>query len=474
MAEHGGDVLVFLPGAAEIRRVGTALQERGLPDGTRVHALFGNLPQHEQDAALDPAPAGQRKVVLSTSIAETSLTIEGVRVVVDSGLSRVPRFDPRTGMTHLETVRVSRASADQRAGRAGRVAPGVCYRLWPEPEHAGLLAHGTPEILDADLAPLALELAAAGIDDPVALRWLDAPPAAAFAQARGLLTQLGALGPHDGRITAHGARMAALPMHPRLAHMVLRGGALGLAPLACDLAALLGERDLLRGDGPRQPDADVRLRLDLLRGRDDIPATLLGWGVDREGVRRVRQEARALRDRLPAMHRGRLSADPADAASVGRLLSLAYPDRIARRREGGDGRYVLRNGRGATLPDGGQSLAREEWLVAAEVGGGATQERRILLAAPTSAAEVAEEHGALLERVDEYAWDADAQAVRPRRVVRLGALVLESAALRDADPARVAARAAGAGADCRPRRAAVERRRAPAARAPGRRARLGG
>jgi ATP-dependent helicase HrpB len=431
LAAHDGDVLVFLPGAAEIRRVGALLDDGALPGAVRVHALFGNLPQHEQDAALDPAPPGARKVVLSTSIAETSLTIEGVRVVVDAGLARVPRFDPRTGMTHLETVRVSRASAEQRAGRAGRVAPGACYRLWPEAEHAGLLAHATPEVLDADLAPLALELAAAGVSDPSELRWLDVPPAAAFAQARALLAQLGALDA-AGRMTPHGRAMAGLPVHPRLAHMTLRARALGLAALACDLAALLAERDVLRGDGPLQPDADVRLRLDLML-RGDVPGTVLGWGVDREGVRRARQEARALRDAL----RAGPPATAGDAASAGRLLSLAYPDRIARRRDAGGGRYVLRNGRGAVLPEG-QSLGREPWLVAAELGGGATQERRILLAAPVAPDELLAEHGTHVERGEEYAWDAEAGAVRARRTVRLGALTLEEAALRDVDPERVA------------------------------------
>jgi ATP-dependent helicase HrpB len=235
-------------------------------------------------------------------------------------------------------------------------------------------------------------------------------------------------------MTAHGHAMAALPLHPRLAHMTLRARALGLAALACDLAALLAERDVLRGDGPVQPDADVRLRLELLRGRGgDVPSTMLGWSVDREGVRRARQEARSLRDAL-----GVRSAGDVDAVEAsGRLLSLAYPDRIARRREPGGSRYVLRNGRGAVLPDG-QPLAREPWLVAAELGGGATQERRVLLAAPVSPDELLEEHGALIERTEELAWDVDAGAVRARRVVRLGALVLEEAALRDPDPERVA------------------------------------
>ncbi|MDF1502899.1 ATP-dependent helicase HrpB [Roseisolibacter sp. H3M3-2] len=436
---HAGDVLVFLPGAAEIRRVGGLLADGPLPAGTRVHALHGTLPQHEQDAALDPSPPGTRKVVLSTAIAETSLTIEGVRVVVDAGLARVPRFDPRTAMTHLDTVRASRASAEQRAGRAGRVAPGDCYRLWAEAEHAGLVPHASPEVLDADGAPLALELAAAFLADPAALPWLDVPPGAAFAEARAQLAQLGALDA-AGRVTAHGTAMAALPMHPRLAHMALRARALGLAALACDLAAPLGARDLLRADGPVPPDADVRLRLDLL-ARGDVPATALGWAVDREGVRRARQEARALRDALDV----RAPATADDQASAGRLLSLAYPDRVARRRDpslpsgqaSGEGRYLLRNGRGAALPDG-QALAREPWLVAAELGGTVTQERRILLAAPVTLAELLEEHADQLARSDEVAWDDAADAVRARRTTRAGALVLEAGPAREADPEAVA------------------------------------
>ncbi|HEX2079008.1 MAG TPA: ATP-dependent helicase HrpB, partial [Longimicrobium sp.] len=263
VASSEGDVLVFLPGAGEIHRVEEMLRDADLPPHVRVMPLYGNLPQPAQDEAIAPSPPGRRKVVLATSIAETSLTIEGVRVVVDSGLMRVPRFSPRTGMTRLETVTVSRASAEQRCGRAGRLAPGVCWRMWPEHAQAGLVPHGTPEILDADLAPLALELAAWGVADPAELAWLDPPPPAAFAQARELLRELGALDP-AGAVTPHGRAMAELPLHPRLAHLLLRGRELGLGGLACDLAALLSERDVFRrGDGPR--DADLRLRLEALR-----------------------------------------------------------------------------------------------------------------------------------------------------------------------------------------------------------------
>src|SRR6185503_11785693 len=207
-----------------------------------VIPLHGSLPQTMQDRALGPSMPGRRKVVLATSIAETSLTIDGVRVVVDGGLARVPRYSPRSGMTRLATVRVSRASADQRRGRAGRQAPGICYRLWNAHEEATLLPRGVPEILETDLAPLALDLAAAGIADAADLAWLDPPPAAALAEAQGLLVQLGALDP-AGRITPHGLRLTRFALHPRLAHMVVRARELGAGKVACELAALLSERD---------------------------------------------------------------------------------------------------------------------------------------------------------------------------------------------------------------------------------------
>ncbi|MFD0871991.1 ATP-dependent helicase HrpB, partial [Paenibacillus residui] len=262
LQDEPGDLLVFLPGAGEIRRVAERLEEQGMARTVRIAPLYGGLSAEEQDRAIAPCPPGERKVVLATSIAETSLTVEGVRVVVDSGLMRVPRFSPRTGMTRLETVPVSRASADQRRGRAGRQGPGVCYRLWAEEDNRRLAPQSLPEMLEADLAPLALELAVWGAD-PQELRWLDAPPAGALAQARELLGQLGALS-EDGAVTPHGKRMAELGLHPRLAHMVLQAIPLGLGDLACELAALLSERDPLRG---RQAaaDADVRLRVEALR-----------------------------------------------------------------------------------------------------------------------------------------------------------------------------------------------------------------
>ncbi len=271
-----GDLLVFLPGMGEIRRVEGLLQDLGAD----VIPLHGNLTPDRQDRAILPSPPGRRKVVLATSIAETSLTIEGVRVVVDAGLSRVPRYSPRTGMTRLATVRVSRASAEQRRGRAGRVAPGVCYRLWSRLEDAALPERSPPEILEADLAPLALDLAAAGVGDPTELRWLDPPPTAAFSEARSLLVQLGALD-RAGGCTRHGAAMTRLALHPRLAHMVMKASDLGARDTACEMAALLTERDPL-GRQQGVPEADIRTRLDLLRG------TTVRHDVDREALRRAR------------------------------------------------------------------------------------------------------------------------------------------------------------------------------------------
>jgi len=424
LAAEEGDVLVFLPGAGEIRRVEEMLAVEGVPPDVRVMPLFGNLAQEAQDEAIRPSPPGRRKVVLATSIAETSLTIEGVRVVVDSGLMRVPRFSPRTGMTRLETVAVSRASADQRRGRAGRTAPGVCHRLWTEAEDAALQPHRPPEILEADLAPLALELASWGVADPLELQWLDAPPAAAFAQARELLAELGALDA-SGAVTAHGRRVAALPLHPRLAHMLLRAKEMRLGATACDLAALLAERDVLRGDG-RAPDADVRLRLAALRRERGA-----GYSVDHAALHRVTAEGRDLRRQLG------VSPADADDDAAGVLLALAYPDRIAQRRPGGGARYLLRNGRGAAFPEP-QSLSEHPYLVAAELDD-AGREGRIQLAAPVELAEVERHFADQVATEESVAWDDAAGAVRARRVRRLGALVLHEAPLAEADPGQVAA-----------------------------------
>ncbi len=417
VAEEDGDVLVFLPGEGEIRRVEAALAGDPRCHSLRLAPLYGNLPQEQQDLAL--RPGRERRVVLATAIAETSLTIEGVRVVVDGGLMRVPRFDPGSGMTRLETMRVSRASADQRRGRAGRLGPGVCYRLWSEATHRTLAAQTTPEIMQADLAPLALDLAQWGVADPGDLAWLAPPPAAAYAQARGLLTELGALDA-DGRITAHGLAMARLPMHPRLAHMVLKGKTIGLGGLACDIAALLSERDILRSQ-PGGRDADLRLRAEALRG------PTRGLAIDRSGVQRAREQARQWRRQL------KVGDEHDDIERTGLVLALAYPDRIARRRPGGEPRYQLSNGRGAFFGEV-EPLATADWLAVADVDGD-KREARIFLAAPLSMADIEESFADLIGVRDEVAWDAREEAVRARRVRRLGALALKDEPLADADPA---------------------------------------
>ena len=449
LASEAGDMLVFLPGTAEIRRVASMLEEAAVPADVRVVPLHGSLPLEQQDLAIQASPPGRRKVVLATSIAETSLTIDGVRVVIDSGLMRVPRFSPRTGMTRLETLRVSRASADQRRGRAGRVAPGVAYRLWAEHEESHLVDHGAPEILEADLTSLALTLAEAGIVEPMELPWLDIPPPAAFAHARELLTQLGALDAR-GSITPHGRRLADLPMHPRLAHMIVAAPD-GLTALACDFAALLGERDVLRTGGP-QVDADLRLRLEAMHspGRDMIQ----GMTVDRDAVRRAREQSREWQRRLACAAR---DSSPPDIERAGLLLALAYPDRIAQRRTGGEeshrgpsavgaprttmhaggGRFLLRNGRGAVLMSP-QALTAESYIVVAELDD-RRPEARIFLAAPIALDELEAGLGDQIVAETVVAWDAATRAVSARRQRRLGALVLADAPLRDADPARIAA-----------------------------------
>ncbi|MGL4527937.1 MAG: ATP-dependent helicase HrpB, partial [Aestuariivirga sp.] len=377
LSETGKSLLVFLPGEAEIRRTEQALDASVLPEGTTVHPLFGAMGFAAQDAAIRPAPEGQRKVVLATTIAETSLTIDGIGAVIDTGYKRVPRFDPASGMTALETTRVSLASADQRRGRAGRLGPGVCYRLWPEAETRALVPHDVPEIFVADLAPLALELAAWGLSDPLGLPWLDPPPAAAFAQARDLLKRLEAIG-EDGRIATMGKAMVRLPLHPRLAHMVVRGRSMR----AAEIAAMLSERDGL----PRDAGADIGGRLARIQGaaRDRI----------RQSARQIRQIAGI--------------DDDGQGLSDGVLVALAFPDRIAQRR-GGDRRYRLSGGGGAILPEH-DALMTEDWLAVATTDG-AAGDQKIFLAAPLSRREIEENFAHLIETRDGVVWDSRARAV---------------------------------------------------------------
>jgi ATP-dependent helicase HrpB len=423
LEEHDGDILCFLPGAAEIGRVQRALIAAGPAQGVNILPLYGELAGAAQDAALAPAAPGQRKVVLATTIAETSLTIEGIRVVVDAGLRRYAEFDPATGMSHLVTAKVSQAAADQRRGRAGRLNSGICYRLWSEGTQASLAPHTAPEITHADLAPLALELACWGAADAAALCWLDPPPTAPLAQARDLLQRLDAI---DGamRITPHGRALAAAGTHPRLAHMLVKSRDLEAPRLASDLAAILSERDILRSTAGSR-DVDLRLRVSALRG--DVRALPPGIDVDHRALTQARRNsADWQRDFTPGI---RENADPHDDTGI--LLALAYPDRIGRAR-GEGGRYVLANGRGARFAEP-QALSKSEFIVAAELDG-AEREARIFLAAPLQLTDIERLFAAHIVEHAEIAWDEREEMIHARRLRRLGELVLQSSEIRDADP----------------------------------------
>lgn len=420
-----GDVLAFLPGAGEIRQTEALLHQQPAAQGVVITTLFGDLPFAEQQRSIQPDRNGRRKLVLTTPIAETSLTIEGIGVVVDSGWQRVPRFDPRSGLTRLETVRVSAASATQRAGRAGRLGPGVAYRLWSENTQQGLVPHNEPEIREADLAPLALELAQWGVSDAQSLCWLDPPPDSSLAQARELLQQLQALD-SQGRITLHGKRMAALPLHPRLAHMMLRAEEQGEGALACDVAALLVERDPMRqrrGAG----QCDFSLRLEALRAhRRSGERAAREYGADGGACVAAERAARQWRRLLGVT----LDNSAVDPYRVGALLAWAYPDRIARERPAGSGRYLLANGRGAALPQ--ECSGEGSWLVAASVDGRA-REGRIFLAAPLQPSALDSLFGETTGWQNEVYWDSASAAVISREVRRFGALILESRPLAHAD-----------------------------------------
>ncbi len=394
LAEEEGSVLAFLPGQREIERTAERLAER-LPADVDITPLYGGLDGRAQDAAIRPADAGRRKVVLATAIAETSVTIDGVRVVIDSGLSRLPKFEPSTGLTRLETVRVSRASADQRAGRAGRTAPGIALRLWRAEQTAALPAFTPPEILEADLSGLLLDCAAFGVSDPASLSFLDAPPAAAVAEARSLLQRLEALD-EAGRLTAAGEAMRRLALPVRLAHMVARAAEDGHALAAAELAVLLSERGL----GGRSADLDDRLQ----RFRRE------------RGARA--EQARRLAARLAKSAGGERAGD---APHAGALLINAWPDRVAKAR-GAHGHFVMANGRGGMLaPE--ERLAGSAFLVVADLQGRA-QNARIASAAAIDEEEIVAALGHLIEEVTETRFDRSAGTLRQRRVRRLGALVL--------------------------------------------------
>ena len=404
---EAGDILVFLPGVGEIERTRQALR---LGDGTDIRVLHGGLAFRDQRAALAAVPDGRRKVVLATSIAETSLTVEGVRIVVDAGLARRARYDPGGAMSRLVTEKASRAEADQRRGRAGRLAPGVCYRLWTKGEEAGLPPFAPPEIAVADLAPLALELANWGAD-AADLSFLDPPPAAGMAAARSLLAALGALD-GAGRVTAHGRDLAAAPTHPRLAHMILSAPE-AQRRAACDLAALLEARDPMRSAG-----ADVARRMTALRDRSGPPA-----------LRRVAEEGARLARRM--------NVTGAARADWGDLIARAYPDRIALRRKGGEPRFLLSGGRGAKLA-AEDALAGHALLAVADVEGEA-KEAVIRLAAPLSRAQLDDLYGDQMRWEAVCDWSRRDRRVEARRRLTLGALALEDKPWKDASGEALAA-----------------------------------
>jgi ATP-dependent helicase HrpB len=410
LAEETGDILAFLPGQGEIRRTEALLAERVDPSAL-IAPLYGALDVADQDRAIAPAPPGRRKVVLATAIAETSLTLEGVRVVIDSGLARVPRYDPQSGLTRLETVRVSQASADQRRGRAGRVGPGVCYRLWDEPETRSLPAYARPEILESDLAGVALDLAQWGARAPADLAFLDPPPAAAFAEARGLLARLEALD-NKGALTAHGKAIARLPLPPRLAHMIVAGAGEGQGATAADVAAILSERGLGGND------VDLAHRLERFRS-DRSPRG---------------RDARSLAARWAKLA-GASGEEPSQYGTghLGLILAHAYPERIAQAR-GKPGEFRLASGRGAFM-EPHERLASAKWLAVGELGGGAARDR-ILLAAELDLADIEAAFAGQIQSEDRIETDASGR-VRAKRLRRLGALVLEERLVDRPDSAAV-------------------------------------
>jgi ATP-dependent helicase HrpB len=393
---ESGSLLVFLPGAGEIRRTEELLKERIRDTNVDIVGLFGALDAREQDRAISSSPPGRRKVVLATSIAETSITIEGVRVVIDSGLARVPRYEPDVGLTRLETVRVSRAAADQRRGRAGRTEPGICYRLWDEPQTGSLEPYTRPEILSADLSSFALDLAQWGAGDTGQLAFLDAPPQAAVNEARTLLREIGAID-ENNRITEEGRKLRALPLPPRLARMVVDAAAQGAGEMAAAIAAVLTERGLGGND------VDLGHRLENFR---------------RDRSRRA-EDARAMVRRWTATAGNRQTDND---QSPGALLALAYPDRVARNRGGSGGAFLLANGRGGMI-DPASALARETYLVVAELAGAAAA-GRIVLAAPITLEEIEQDFAEQIRDSETVTFDATSASLRARRTRRLGSLVL--------------------------------------------------
>lgn len=408
MREHEGDVLAFFPGAGEISRTAELLEAD--QTSARIFPLFGDMPIRQQQEAILPDKNGLRKIVLATSIAETSLTIEGIKIVVDCGWSRVPRFDPGTGLTKLETIRVTKDAAEQRAGRAGRLGPGICYRLWTEGYQHHLVPHRSPEILEADLAPLLLDLAQWGTHDIHSLTWLNAPPSGAVAQAKELLRELGAL--EGEKITPRGKEMLRLPTHPRIAHLLTEAKSAGLAALAADLAALLEERDPLGKDA----GADLSLRIEALRKWRKKEFVL----ADHKRLERIERIALSWRKLLQA---GVDNTMPLHT-DTGKLLAAAYPERIARSEQGK--RFRLANGRVAKLNES-DPLFSENWIAIAHLDSGSGGEGRIFLAAPLDPDDVIH----LAQERKSIGWDEQKGELIARVEKRIGEIVFSSSPIKN-------------------------------------------
>ena len=421
IAQEEGSVLAFLPGVGEIRQVETLLREL-LPtrDDLIIAPLFGDLTRQQQDAAIAPSPEGRRKIVLATNVAETSLTIEGIRIVVDSGLMRESRFDPNTGMNRLVTTQISQASSVQRCGRAGRLSEGLCLRLWSESRQQQMPAKNTAQILLSDLAPVMLELAQWGVRTAEELRWLDLPPAGPVAQAQTLLQQLGALDA-DLRITAHGRAMLALGVHPRLAHMMLKSADWGLQQDACLLAGLLSERDIFRGE--QRWDRDIHKRVEVLNG------TRKNSSADRGAIQRIRQQAKIWQSQLPEVT-GSTNIDELDR--IGALLGLAYPDRIAQNRHDRERRFLLTNGRGAHFSHE-DPLALADYLVVAELDGQG-RDARIQLAAQISEPALRECFAELIEQTESVRWDSKAGRAIASLQTSFGRILLDESPAKNISP----------------------------------------
>ena len=424
LLEHSGNLLVFLPGTAEIRQLEQRLHSLSSPT-LQLCPLYGGLSQPIQDQAIQPPAKGCRKVVLATNIAETSLTIEGVSVVIDSGLVRVQNFSPSTAMSQLVTLQASQANAEQRSGRAGRLGPGVCYRMWSDQQR--LAPHSAAEISYADLCPLALELALWGCHDPTQLCWLTPPPAAAYAQAISLLKQLGALD-KAGKITEHGKAMAQLPMHPRLAHMVLVAKQQQQGLLACQIAALLSERDILSGTA-QDKNCDLRLRLEALQSQR---YGIAGMQVDRYACQRLRQLTQRWQKQLDIA----TPEEGVDNAYGGEILALAYPDRIAQQR-GQSGQYRMRFGKGVQLA-AHDPLAQAPFIVVASVD---ERERhsKVFLAASIDEAVLLQQYAGAIQLQQQISWNPERKAVEAMQSHCLDSLILKQSPLAQADPAQLQA-----------------------------------